>query len=213
MKEEEEIEIWKDIPGYEGYYMASNFGKIKSCNRIVFDINGHVIPIKSNIMSPSITKCGYYQVNLLMNGTKKSFKVHKLIAMTFLNHKPNSMIDTINHINHIKSDNSVKNLEIISHRENTSDSKKQYRKTSIYTGVSWANKNNKNWCAKIKIDGNYINLGYFETEDEACIHYQEALRRINSFNGNSGIFRRDIKYAIKDNGIEYAKNLLKQLII
>lgn len=94
-------EIWKDIPEYEGLYQVSNQGRVKSLYNFH---NKGVIYLKNNL-----TKTGYYQVSLSKHGNKQRFKVHRLVAMTFI---PNpNKLPQINHKNEIKTDNRVENLE------------------------------------------------------------------------------------------------------
>lgn len=98
------MEIWKEIPGYEGLYEASSYGLIKSVK------NG-----RNKVLS--ISKNDLYDRVTLNNKNKKSFYVHRLIAQTFIkNHKPGLL--EVNHINANKKDNKVSNLEWITRREN-----------------------------------------------------------------------------------------------
>jgi hypothetical protein len=91
-------EIWKDIEGYEGLYQVSNLGRVKSFKRK-----------NIKIMKSSVDFNGYSHVNLYKNDTKRGFKVHRLVCFAFLPYlieKPQ-----VNHINGIKTDNRLKNLE------------------------------------------------------------------------------------------------------
>lgn len=92
------IEEWKDIPNYEGYYQASTLGRIKS-----------LWYGKEKILKLNGDGQGYLQVFLCKNGTKKIFKVHKLIALTFLPN-PNNFPE-VNHKNENRSCNIKTNLE------------------------------------------------------------------------------------------------------
>ena len=96
-------EIWQDIAGYEGHYQISNTGKIYSikCNRM---------------LKQSDLNKGYHTVKLQRNGTKKMFRVHRLVAMTFIQN-PNGLQE-VNHIDEDKSNNSVTNLEWVNHIDN-----------------------------------------------------------------------------------------------
>lgn len=88
-------EIWKDVVGYEGIYIVSNFGNIKN----VF---------KNKAPKQSISKHGYNRVWL--NGKEsKSMYVHRVVAMSFISNPLNK--NDINHKNGIKTDNRVENLE------------------------------------------------------------------------------------------------------
>lgn len=103
-----EHEIWKDIPGYEGYYQASNLGNIKSLDRTISNKRGKYLK-KGKIKKLKINKYGYFHIHLDKNGERKWFAVHRLIAITFLKN-PNNF-PQINHKNEIKTDNRIENLE------------------------------------------------------------------------------------------------------
>lgn len=96
------MEIFKPIPGYEKLYEASTFGRIRSIRRNI-------------ILKPSYNK-GYPQVAFQYNKIIKSFRVHTLVAITFLSN-PNNY-ETVNHIDGVKSNNNLSNLEWCSLRKN-----------------------------------------------------------------------------------------------
>jgi len=100
---------FKDIPNYNGLYKIDKFGNVQSFK------NKNV-----RIMKTRENSNGYLYVNLSNNGKYKSIMIHKLVAMTFLNHIPNYKQDiVVDHINNIKTDNSLENLQLITQRENT----------------------------------------------------------------------------------------------
>ena len=90
------MEEWKDINGYEGLYMISNFGRIKSL-------------YQNRILKPKVDKNGYLEIGLMKNKRRKYFKVHRLVAMNFIDNQNNYPV--VNHKNEIKNDNRVENLE------------------------------------------------------------------------------------------------------
>lgn len=108
------IEVWKTIDGFDGIYQVSNLGRIKSIDRLVCSfVNKHRIK-RGRILKPGTTPKGYHCVNLGKNETKK--RLHRLIAEAFL---PNpEQKETVNHINGIKTDNRVENLEWATYSEN-----------------------------------------------------------------------------------------------
>lgn len=108
-------EIWKDVPGYEGYYQVSNLGKVRSVDReFVNSIGRHCI-LKGMPIAPRIEK-GYYRLGLGKHQEKKMFNVHRLVALAFI---PNpSNYNTVNHINGNKTDNRAENLEWCSIKQN-----------------------------------------------------------------------------------------------
>lgn len=102
------MEIWKDIPGYEGYYQASSFGQIKSFKR-----RGNW---KDRILRPNRNR-RYLIVNLKIPGVNtKELLVHRLIAETFISNPENKPI--VNHKNGNKHDNHVDNLEWVTYSKN-----------------------------------------------------------------------------------------------
>lgn len=155
-------EIWKDVSGYEGYYQASNLGRIKSLKRK---------NKKGKILKPWISCHGYKCVRLSKNGQLKSFSVHQLIAIAFLGHKRCGLKRVIDHINNIKHDNRLENLQIVSHRYNCS---KDQKGTSKYVGASWCSKR-RMWASAIQLDRKSKHLGYYDSEEQAHEAYNEAL--------------------------------------
>ena len=109
------VETWKDIQGYEGYYMASNFGRIKSLDRLVKNGNGER-KARGRIMKFHKCKKGYLRANLRKDGSAKSHLVHRLVANAFIKNKYNKK--TVNHKDANKSNNRVENLEWMTHQEN-----------------------------------------------------------------------------------------------
>ena len=119
------MEIWKDIPGYEGYYQVSNIGRVKSLERIVHYKPGsksgnphkcHVV--RERILAQRIGDRGYYVVTLSKDNERKIALVHRLIAIAFIpNQDPNTMND-INHKDGCRSNNDINNLEWCTRRDN-----------------------------------------------------------------------------------------------
>ena len=76
-------EIWKDIKGFEGFYQVSNKGNVKSTDRIVKGKNGYRI-IHGKVLKPMMNNAGYLQVYLSKNGVQRWYKIHRLVAETYL---------------------------------------------------------------------------------------------------------------------------------
>ena len=101
------MEEWKSIPGYEGLYEVSSYGRIKSLERYRFN-NGGIQLLKERIMKP-LNYNGYKKVVLLKNGSKKIEYIHRLVAKLFIPNPDN--LPCVNHKDEDKSNNRVDNLE------------------------------------------------------------------------------------------------------
>jgi hypothetical protein len=98
-------ELWKDIPEYEGYYRVSNFGNVKSLDRMSHDGKR----LKGIILSFGKTKAGYRQICLCKNGKTKWMMIHRIVAAVFIPNTNN--YPEVNHIDENKGNNHVSNLE------------------------------------------------------------------------------------------------------
>lgn len=109
-------EIWKDIKGYKGLYQISNLGRIKSLGRTIKRDKKGEMRIEEKIIQVHTLKNGYNKVDLFKEGKKKCCYIHRLVAEAFI---PNTdRKKDVNHINGIKLDNRVENLEWATRSEN-----------------------------------------------------------------------------------------------
>lgn len=116
-------EIWKDVEGYEGKYKISNQGKVKSLN-----YRGHGVEA---LLKPKTDKDGYLEVRLCVNNVSRYVRVHRLVASTFIENdcdKPQ-----VNHINEVKDDNRVENLEWMTNKENVNHGTATKRRSNTMT--------------------------------------------------------------------------------
>lgn len=96
-------EVWKDIPGYEGLYKVSDLGSI---------LNLHT----NKFLKKRLSTNGYYVVDLRKNHRSRVFRVHRLVALSFIpfvDGKP-----FVNHVDGNKLNNNVSNLEWCTQSEN-----------------------------------------------------------------------------------------------
>lgn len=110
------VEVWKDIPGYEGYYQISNNGIVKSLARVIYRSDNVRQTYKESIKKQTLGKRGYYFVTLCKHGVMKKLKVHRLLAILFIPNPYNK--PHVNHIDGNKLNNDLENLEWCSNLEN-----------------------------------------------------------------------------------------------
>lgn len=108
-------EIWKDLKDYEGIYKVSNFGNVYS--------------IKNKKILKAELNNGYVNIILTKNKKQKMFKVHRLVAITFIPNKENK--PCVNHKDYNRANNYVDNLEWVTHSENNKYSSKNMSKAKI----------------------------------------------------------------------------------
>lgn len=109
-------EIWKDVVGWEGFYMVSNLGNFKRLPKKIIRSNGFVQTFKERKLKPSLDKDGYVQYSLAHIGYVIKIKGHREVVKAFIGDIPKQL--QINHKNGIKNDNRVSNLEIVTQSEN-----------------------------------------------------------------------------------------------
>ena len=121
-------EIWKDIYyyneptnewiDYRGLYQVSNFGRVKSLDRIVNHNHNHIkyLTLKGKYLKTFKNRNGYLYVHLCKDGIPKRYKISRLVYFTF-----NPDADTklqVNHIDEDKSNNRLDNFNLMTAKEN-----------------------------------------------------------------------------------------------
>lgn len=169
------MENWKDIKDYEGIYQASDLGNLRSLN---YKRTG-----KIQVLKPALDNKGYLRTALMKDGKLKTVKVHRVIAQTFLNIINDK--NQVNHINGIKNDNSLTNLEWCNNTENQNHAIKLGLTKKKIRPLKEVNK-------KIKISDEFL-LSIFEEYKNGASKRSLAKK----YNVDRGIFRRNILKYVK----------------
>lgn len=163
------MEIWKDIKGYEGLYQVSNLGNVRSLphfTEVTCNGSTHKSLRQGRMLKPTSRQHGYLAVQLYGRGghatrNLRTVSIHRLVAEAFLDN-PNGY-EEVNHINEIKTDNRVENLEWCNHKQNSNAGTRPER-------IGNANRNGKKSrpINQYTLEGEYIQT--FPSMAEASRH-------------------------------------------
>ena len=147
------------FPNYE----VSNYGNvrnIKTGNTLKFWMNGD----------------GYYSIMMYTNYNKRSSKqVHRLVLHTFENNNENKQL--VDHIDSNRLNNCLFNLRFATRQENSSNRQNSKNNTSGVKGISYRKDNNR-WRARIMFNGKPIDLGTFDSLEDAKIARQKKAKEL-----------------------------------
>lgn len=120
-------ETWKDIKGYEGFYQISDYGSVKSLERMV--PHGESFqPVKERMLKPKAkTHSGHLEVGLSHAGRVKTFLVHSLVLETFGSPRPEGLV--CRHLDGDPTNNHISNLCWGTQKENKDDQRDHGRMT------------------------------------------------------------------------------------
>lgn len=140
---------WRSIKGYEDIYEVSNTGLIKSLPREVPHWRlGTVIRKQTLLKTDTFHPSGYNFVTLIKNGVRKSYAVHRLVAIAFV---PNPLNNPqTNHKDCNKNNNHVDNLEWVTNYENQQHAIKNGKVRYLRGSEHGCSKTNETTVMKIK---------------------------------------------------------------
>ena len=126
------IEVWVDVIGYEGLYQVSNLGRVKSLRRTqILPASGGIRIREERFLCNQLHYKGYKTLKLSKNDKSIRFKIHRLVANAFI---PNpKKYPQVNHINGIKTDNIVENLEWCTNIQNQQHAIKKGLRKLMFT--------------------------------------------------------------------------------
>lgn len=109
-------EIWKPIAKFDNQYEISNRGRIRSVYAIIKKSNGSTYTRQCKILKPALNHSGYLAGAVSINNKMIPYTIARLVAKAFITNPENK--PQVNHINGIKTDNRVENLEWMTQSEN-----------------------------------------------------------------------------------------------
>lgn len=179
-----EGENWLPIAEYPDYYV-SDFGRVASMKY------GKIKMLKARIDGR-----GYHIAALCVNAKAHCKKVHRLVMTEFKGYSDLH----IDHIDGVKTNNKLSNLEYVTQRENTARYNENRETTSMYRGVSWFKRDSK-WLAGIRYAKKIYFLGHYEIESDAGKAYEYAMNIIEKGlpEGETVRLLKQIKKSFKPN--------------
>lgn len=111
-------EVFKPIIGFEGLYEISNLGRVRSSDRIQKKKAGSFGLLKGKILANSKDTNNYFFIRLWGPNGTKTLKIHRLIALHFIDNPEPILYTEINHKDGNPSNNSIENLEWCSRSQN-----------------------------------------------------------------------------------------------
>ena len=155
-------EEFKKIDGYDNYEI-SNLGNVRNIDT-------------GKILKPCINSSSYYHVSLYKKGIEKTLMIHRLVGLYFIPNPEN--LREIDHIDRIRTNNSITNLRWVSHSNNNRNRPKFKNSSSKFMGVSFHKANGK-YVAHIKFDNKVKHIGYYDKEEEAGRAFDNFVKQHN----------------------------------
>jgi len=164
-------ESWKPVKGFEKIYEVSDLGRVRNS--------------RNKILKTYKINSGYDSIKFTVGGSRSAHLVHRLVAKAFIEN-PEGLRE-VNHIDEVKSNNSVQNLEWVSSSQNKQHSLRSGRYDKIfetknslgkkhlpdnhskYHNVTFHKSRNK-WAATVRVDGKNMFQRRFTSEVDAALH-------------------------------------------
>jgi hypothetical protein len=173
-----EGEIWRDVDGFKDWYQISNYGRVRSLDRLTIHKDGGNIYRKGKYLNPKYDSNGY--LNIILYKYNKAYRrlLHRLVTLAFLEN-PNELKE-VNHKNCNKSDNKLENLEWCSRQQNV--------RHAVENNLCDCNNGEGNPLSKLKNDDI---LRMRELRDKEHLSMQKLSRIFNTTESNiSSILNR-----------------------
>ena len=166
-----EKEWWRDVVGYEGIYKVSDKGRVRSVGGVRKSKNqwGEIeFYAKGRELGVSKDSYGYKVISLSKDGSKGTYKVHRLVAEAFIPNPEGK--PQVNHLDSDRSNNKVRNLAWCTPQENSLHAKEH---GSISRGEAHTKaKLSFTDCLFIKY---WLDVGFKAKEIETCFKTSRSI--------------------------------------
>lgn len=161
-------ELWKAIPGWEGYYEASTLGHIRSVDHAIVDTLGRLQHCTGKHLRSHLRR-GRRAITLCAKNQLFQYSISRLMAATFL---PNPLQRPIvDHIDRNPLNDKLSNLRWASHSQSQQN---RSPKKGKFKGVYHSHSKKHPWWARIQVGRRPIHLGHFSTAEDAATAYNHA---------------------------------------
>lgn len=169
-------EIWKDVVGFEGLYQVSNLGRIYIMDKRLFGCTGYRL-VKGKIAKLQIDKKGYFMKMFTGINGKKNMFIHRAVAMAFIPNPENK--PAVNHLNGIRTDNRVDNIEWCTYSENNLHAFRVSKRTNPMLGKTLSRHHGAKKVIQYSLD--MVELNRFDSYIEAGIATGVSKKYISAY--------------------------------
>lgn len=175
-------EEWRDVVGYEGYYMVSSYGRVISLSRYV-EWNNYAKWTEPHLMYQYRKQKGYFTTVFKRNGVKKCVSIHRVVAAAFVPN-PNNF-PCIDHINDNPLDNRACNLQWCTHKMNNS---KEHHRVSASKAMKGTISPKRKPVVRLSLNGELLQTYQSMTHPEQEGYSHSAIHQVihNKANAHRG---------------------------
>ena len=168
-------ETWKDVPGYEGLYSVSNYGQIRSHDRLIDRTSSGqgTYELPGRILKARIDRDGYCLITLNSGFDPKTFKVHRIVAEAFIPNPKN--LPHVDHCDGDRGNNCLSNLKWSSVKDNLL-SRHNVKQASGYRGVRMTKTGRwQAYCNNHQVGNKFVHIGVFDSAELAYLQRKKFI--------------------------------------